>query len=212
MNSFFPFVDIIILGLLAIFLGFRLKNLLGDRSGFKGETINDSKNLNKSEDKNKVVSIHEKKLEGMGIEILKKADPNFSEKEFIEGAESAFNIIIKSFSESNLEALKPLLDYELHKSFSKVISEREALQEKHEVEIVSIDKIQIIESSVFDNISSITLKIVSQQIKIVRDIKGNIIDGDAENKEVIKDKWIFERDVSSINPNWKLVETDAADD
>ena len=212
MNSFFPFLDIIILGLLALFLGFRLKNLLGDRSGY-GEDVNNLETYNeKKPDNNNVINLNKKKISGEGLEVLKKGDPNFSEEEFIIGAKQAFKIIIEAFVDSDVEKLKPLIDYELLKSFTKSISEREARQEKQFVDIISINKLDIINISLNDNIASISIRIESEQIKYTIDKNDKIIDGNKEVSEIIKDKWVLERDISSNNPNWKLVETDVVND
>ena len=212
MNSFFPFLDIIILGLLALFLGFRLKNLLGDRSGY-GEDVNNLETYNeKRPDNNNVINLNKKKISGEGLEVLKKGDPNFSEEEFLIGAKQAFKIIIEAFVDSDVEKLKPLIDYELLKSFTKSISEREARQEKQFVDIISIINLDIIKVSLNDNIASISIKIESEQIKYTIDKNDNIIDGNREVSEIIKDKWVLERDISSDNPNWKLVETDVVND
>ena len=212
MNSFFPFLDIIILGLLALFLGFRLKNLLGDRSGY-GEDVNNLETYNeKKPDNNNVINLNKKKISGEGLEVLKKGDPNFSEEEFIIGAKQAFKIIIEAFVDSDVEKLKPLIDYELLKSFTKSISEREARQEKQFVDIISIIKLDIVNISLNDNVASISIKIESEQIKYTIDKNDNIIDGNKEVSEIIKDKWVLERDISSNNPNWQLVETDVVND
>lgn len=212
MNSFFPFLDIIILGLLALFLGFRLKNLLGDRSGY-GEDLNNLETYNeKKPDNNNVINLNNKKINGEGLETLKKGDPNFSEEEFLNGARQAFKIIIEAFVDSDIEKLKPLIDYELLKSFTKSISEREARQEKQFVDIISINKLDIINISLNDNVASISIKIESEQIKYTIDKNDNILDGNKEVSEIIKDKWVLERDISSNNPNWKLVETDVVND
>ena len=212
MNSFFPFLDIIILGLLALFLGFRLKNLLGDRSGY-GEDVNNLETYNeKKPDNNNVINLNKKKISGEGLEVLKKGDPNFSEEEFLIGAKQAFKIIIEAFVDSDIEKLKPLIDYELLKSFTKSISEREARQEKQFVDIISINKLDIINISLNDNVASISIKIESEQIKYTIDKNDKIIDGNKEVSEIIKDKWVLERDISSNNPNWKLVETDVVND
>ena len=213
MNSFFPFLDIIILGLLALFLGFRLKNLLGDRSGY-GEDVNklESYNETKPDNNNNVINLNKKKISGEGLKTLKKGDPNFSEEEFLSGAKQAFKIIIEAFVDSDIEKLKPLIDYELLKSFTKSISEREARQEKQFVDIISINELDIINISLIDNIASISIKIVSEQIKYTIDKNDIIIDGNKEVSEIIKDKWVLERDTSSNNPNWKLVETDIVND
>ena len=212
MNSFFPFLDIIILGLLALFLGFRLKNLLGDRSGY-GEDVNNLETYNeKKPDNNNVINLNKKKISGEGLEVLKKSDPNFSEEEFLIGAKQAFKIIIEAFVDSDVEKLKPLIDYELLKSFTKSISEREARQEKQFVDIISINKLDIINISLNDNVASISIKIESEQIKYTIDKDDKVIDGNREVSEIIKDKWVLERDTSSNNPNWKLIETDVVND
>ena len=212
MNSFFPFLDIIILGLLALFLGFRLKNLLGDRSGY-GEDVNNLETYNeKKPDNNNVINLNKKKISGEGLEVLKKGDPNFSEEEFIIGAKQAFKIIIEAFVDSDVEKLKPLIDYELLKSFTKSISEREARQEKQFVDIISIIKLDIVNISLNDNVASISIKIESEQIKYTIDKNDKIIDGNKDVSEIIKDKWVLERNISSNDPNWKLVETDVVND
>ena len=212
MNSFFPFLDIIILGLLALFLGFRLKNLLGDRSGY-GEDVNNLETYNKKNpNNNNVINLNKKKISGEGLEVLKKSDPDFSEEEFLIGAKQAFKIIIEAFVDSDVEKLKPLIDYELLKSFTKSISEREARQEKQFVDIISIIKLDIVNISLNDNVASISIKIESEQIKYTIDKNDNIIDGNKEVSEIIKDKWVLERDISSNDPNWKLVETDVVND
>ena len=212
MNSFFPFLDIIILGLLALFLGFRLKNLLGDRSGY-GEDVNNLETYNeKKPDNNNVINLNKKKISGEGLEVLKKGDSNFSEEEFIVGAKQAFKIIIEAFVDSDVEKLKPLIDYELLKSFTKSISEREARQEKQFVDIITIIKLDIVNISLNDNVASISIKIESEQIKYTIDKNDKIIDGNKDVSEIIKDKWVLERDISSNDPNWKLVETDVVND
>ena len=211
MNAFFPFLDIIILGLLAIFLGFRLKNLLGDRSGY-GEDIKNLEAYDKKSEDSNVINLNNKKISGEGLETLIKADPNFSEEDFIVGAKSAFKIIIEAFVDSDIEKLKPLIDYELLKSFTKSISEREARQDKQYVNILSINKISIINISLKESIASITIQIESDQIKYTVDKNDKILDGNKEVSEIIKDKWVLERDISSNNPNWKLVETDVVNE
>ena len=209
MNSFFPFLDIIILGLLAIFLGFRLKGLLGDRSGYSGDLKNpDAIKRDDPIENQNVIKLNNKTINGDGLDFLIKTDPSFNEKQFLEGAKNAFKIIIKSFSDSEIEKLKSLLDYDLLNSFTKSISEREARQERQFSDVLSFKNFEIIEVNITDNLASITLKIVSEQIKYLVDKNDVLLEGNKNQSEIIKDKWVFERDISSNNPNWKLAETD----
>jgi predicted lipid-binding transport protein (Tim44 family) len=101
-----------------------------------------------------------------------------------------------------------ILDYHLLNSFTKSISEREARQERQFSEVVSFKNFEIIEVNITDNLASITLKIVSEQIKYLVDKNDVLLEGNKNQSEIIKDKWVFERDISSNNPNWKLAETD----
>ena len=98
------------------------------------------------------------------------------------------------------------------KSFTKSISEREARQERQFVDIISVITLDIINISLKDNVASISIKIESEQIKYTIDKNDKIIDGNKDVSEIIKDKWVLERDISSNNPNWKLVETDVVND
>ena len=158
MNNFFPFLDIIILGLLAIFLGFRLKGLLGDRSGFS-ENLQNNNALKDNQEKNdNIIKLNQKKISGEGLDILIKADPLFNEREFLKGAESAFRIIINAFASSDTEKLKPLLDYDLYNSFTKSISEREARQETQHLDIISINN--------FDVLNILRIMLMEMQIPI----------------------------------------------
>ena len=195
MNSFFPFLDIIILGLLALFLGFRLKNLLGDRSGY-GEDVNNLETYNeKKPDNNNVINLNKKKISGEGLEVLKKGDPNFSEQEFLDGAKQAFKIIIEAFVDSDIEKLKPLIDYELLKSFTKSISEREARQEKQFVDIISINKLDIINISLSDNVASISIRIESEQIKYTIDKNDLVVIKDKSIDAVVEESSFFDFDL-----------------
>ena len=81
MNNFFPFLDIIILGLLAIFLGFRLKGHLGDRSGYSGDLKNpDAVNKEERIENQNVIKLNNTTINGEGLDSLIKADPGFNEK------------------------------------------------------------------------------------------------------------------------------------
>ena len=78
--------------------------------------------------------------------------------------------------------------------------------------ISSFKSFEIMKVNINDNLASITLKIISEQIKYLVDKNDILLEGDKNKSEIIKDKWVFERDISSTNPNWRLVETDVLDD
>ena len=214
MNFIFPYLDIFILAFLAIFLGFRLKNLLGEKSGFEEKSKTEQKPLENKESENKIVSIHKKNEENnniKGINLIKNIDKSFSENDFKNGVNNAFNIIVKAFSDSDIDSLRKLLSYDLLKNFTKVITERTARNEIHETKIASVDNIEIIEAKLQANLAYITVIITSSQSKSVKNIDGSLIEGNTNTFETIKDKWSFEKDITTSDPIWKLVETDSAE-
>jgi predicted lipid-binding transport protein (Tim44 family) len=53
------------------------------------------------------------------------------------------------------------------------------------------------------------VRFVSQLISVTRDRSGTVIDGSPDKVTEVTDVWTFARDVSSRDPNWKLVATEA---
>ena len=53
------------------------------------------------------------------------------------------------------------------------------------------------------------MRFVSKLISVTRDSDGAVIDGNAEKVTDVTDVWTFARDVSSRDPNWKVVATEA---
>tara|TARA_A100001015_G_C15029306_1_gene732248 strand:- start:2495 stop:3130 length:636 start_codon:yes stop_codon:yes gene_type:complete len=211
MNSIFPYLDIFILAFLAIFLGFRLKNLLGEKSGLEEKPKTEQKPLENKENENKIISINKNNKEIKGIELIRKLDKSFSENDFKNGVKNAFNIIVKAFSDSDIDTLRKLLSYDLLKNFTKVITERTARNEIHETKIASVNNIEITDVKIKENIANITVIITSNQSNSIKKVDGSLIEGNTDTFETIKDKWCFEKDISISDPIWKLVETDSAE-
>ena len=60
------------------------------------------------------------------------------------------------------------------------------------------------------NTAYVTIKFVSQLISVTRDAEGDVVEGDPKKVREVTDIWTFARDISSKNPNWKLVATESA--
>lgn len=138
---------------------------------------------------------------------IKKYDRGFSAKMFLEGAKAAFDMIIEAFAKGDKETLKSLLDDDVFSSFSKTIDERTS-GFIYETKIVAIEKAEIISASLAANIAQIKIKFVSEQIDFVKDLEGRIVEGNPSDINVVNDIWVFERNIKSSDPNWKLSETD----
>jgi len=144
-----------------------------------------------------------------GLDAIRAVDKSFDVKSFIAGARSAYEMIVTAYAEGDRRALKNLLAREVYDGFETVIWEREGRGETAETRFVSIDASEITAAELRGKTAQITLRFVSQLVSATRDRNGNVIDGSAEKVTSVTDVWTFARDVSSRDPNWKLVATEA---
>jgi predicted lipid-binding transport protein (Tim44 family) len=144
-----------------------------------------------------------------GLDAILAADKSFDVKQFIAGARSAYEMIVTAYAEGDRRALKNLLAREVYDEFEAAIREREGRGETSETRFVSIDTTDITAAELRGKTAQITLRFVSQLVSATRDRNGNVIDGSADSVTSVTDVWTFARDVTSRDPNWKLVATDA---
>ena len=207
-----PYVDILIFAVIAIFLGFRLHSVLGKRSGFEQDLARDQEMVDALKAKAKpeeATPEADSSKSGKGVAILKKADPYFDEKSFLKGAESAFAMILKAFADNDIETLKPLLGYEMNMSFADAIKERQLEREQLSINLVELKKASIAEVNLNEGVASIEVEYISKQQRVLRSEDGSVIDGDEKKTQNFHDRWTFERDIHSQDPNWLLVETES---
>lgn len=144
-----------------------------------------------------------------GLDALVAADPSFDPQHFIVGARSAYEMIVTAFAEGDRRTLKGLLGREVYDGFDAAIGEREKRGDKVESKFVSIDKAEISAVEMRGRNAHVTVRFLSQLITVTRDRNGKVIEGNPEKVTDITDVWTFARDVSSRDPNWKLVATEA---
>jgi predicted lipid-binding transport protein (Tim44 family) len=144
-----------------------------------------------------------------GLDAIRAVDKTFDVKNFIAGARSAYEMIVTAYAEGDRRALKNLLAREVYEGFETVIKEREGRGETHETRFVSIDTSEITAAELRGKTAQITLRFVSQLVSATRDRNSNVIDGSADKVTSVTDVWTFARDISSRDPNWKLVATEA---
>jgi predicted lipid-binding transport protein (Tim44 family) len=145
----------------------------------------------------------------VGLDAITRDDASFDVKQFVGGARAAYEMIVLAFAEGDRRSLKNLLSREVYEGFEKAIRDRETRGEKAETRFVSIDKSDIIGAELRARIAQVTVRFVSQLISAIRDRNGNVIEGSPEKVTDVTDVWTFARDVSSRDPNWKLVATEA---
>jgi predicted lipid-binding transport protein (Tim44 family) len=217
MDDGFAFFDIIIFAILAGYLVFQLRRVLGRKTGTEKQQENKvDRNPGSPPDNDNIVSLlpdagidNSDKMDPLsGMTMLRQMDPSFNEQEFITGSKSAFSWIVSAFASGNGDDLKPLLSASLFNSFNDAIEKRSNAGEKLETNIVSIKSSQIDNVTLDGNNVSIAVEFISDQIKVLRGSDETIIDGDPDIIESLTDLWTFNRNIKSSNPNWILIKTE----
>ena len=206
MQSSFPYFDILIFGVIAVFLILRLKNILGTKTDANNQDIN---NRETSKNFSNIVPFKEKKENGnlKEIEKILKVDPQFQVDDFLSGSKTFFKMVLESFANGNVDNIEPYLKTSVLKSFKIAINERIKEKETEIIELNSIKKNEI--RSVILTKTSIKISVFFEtlQVRALINKDSKVIDGDKDNEILVKDEWVFERKINSDNPNWLLVET-----
>ena len=142
-----------------------------------------------------------------GLRSVAEADPTFSPKSFLEGAKSAYEMIVTAFASGDRQTLKNLLEKDVYDGFERVIKEREAAGRKVDFTFVGLPKIEISEAEGDKRQVSVTIRFHAEVVSATRDKDGTLIEGNADQVQAIADEWTFARNPKSRDPNWKLVAT-----
>ena len=195
MNYSFEYIDIILLAMIAGFIFLRLRGILGKRSGHE---------------ENLSTSFEQEDFPKKTQKIVNQE--NFDEtakKEFLSGAKIAYETIITSFSSGNIKAIKTLLDKKVFNDFNEAIKDRVEKKLTSDTTFIGINSAEIKEHNQLNNIFEVSVDFVSEIISCIRDKDKKIISGDPEKIKKVYDTWKFSRDISSKNPNWYLIDTQA---
>ena len=197
MSSQFGFVDIILLAMFAGFIILRLRNILGRKTGHQGKPI--SKYFPKEMEVLKDIENNEAIKTGNVDEEVKK--------QFLKGADVAYEQIITSFAKGDKKSLKSLLGKDLFDTFAEVIDERKKKELKYETTFIGLKSSKILEFQKIENIYKITVNFISEIITCVKDKNNKIIEGNPDTIKTVNDVWKFSKNMWSQNPTWYLVET-----
>ena len=197
MSNNFGYLDIILLAMIAGFIILRLRNILGRKTGHQDKVYSnfaekDFSNFKKSED-----------------ETLKKSPEDFNSKEkkqFLKGAEIAYETILTSFAKGDKDSLKRLLTEKMQANFSSAIEDRNSKKIKSELTFVgmkssAIEKFDKTAEAIF-----LTVKFVSEIISVKKDKDNKVVEGDPNKIKTVIDHWKFTKKISSRSPNWYLSE------
>ena len=197
MSSQFGFIDIILLAMFAGFIILRLRNILGRKTGYQGKSI--------------------KRYFPKGMEVLKDINNNEAiregnvdeeaKKQFLKGADEAYEQIITSFAKGDKKSLRGLLGKGLFNDFSEVIDDRKKKELKYETTFIGLKSSKVLEFKKIENIYKVTVNFVSEIITCVKDKNNQIIEGNPDIIKTVNDVWKFSKNMWSQDPTWYLVET-----
>ncbi|CAO3352672.1 Tim44/TimA family putative adaptor protein [Azospirillum melinis] len=226
MGDGFVFIEIVIFAMIAAFLVYRLRSVLGRRTGEERQRSNPFTSAPGAAKPDNVVNLPERNRArpdvapgadvvvsdeplslAASIDQIRAADPNFDEKHFLEGSKAAFAMIVDAFARGDTATLRPLLADDVYDSFAQVIRDRQAAGEQHEARIEQVREAEVVEAKLdAGRTARVTVRLVSDQVNVVRDRNGAIVDGDPKALVENTDVWTFARNLRSRDPNWALVE------
>ncbi len=224
------YIDVIIFGIIAVFLFLKLRNTIGTRHGEerKRPTLFDApkpeekrpeklgEKLGEKRDEKTIVldtpsSPHQSQPKGIVesavLTQIALKDPSFDERDFIQGAKFAFETIVEAFAKGDKETLDSLLSPQMMDSFEKVIDRNKEKGYVVFTDILNVKKAEIQDCKLDESIANITIKFTADEIRTVKNNAGDLLSGDPDQIHEIKDIWTFQKNLKSSNPNWTLVKT-----
>lgn len=235
MGEGFQFFEILLFAAVAVFIILRLRRVLGRRTGQQrppAKSFLDRTARNKDEDN--VVSLPDRDPDdapedaqpaaqdsraqasdveepeddlAAGIADIKANDSSFDPDNLLQGARTAYDMVLTSFASGDSDTLRALLDDDVYDDFQRAIVDRESRKETLETTVVAIKATSIIEAATRGRLAEVTIKFVSELVNVTRDANNEVISGDPRTVQEITDFWTFLRDMRSNDPNWKLIAT-----
>ena len=228
MSEAFPYADLVILAMIAGFILLRLRSILGqkdDRPDIGGggffqvkpteqgtkpdaiiQIIEKVKSKPKDDNDPYIASLGEGDI-ATSLAEIKTKDASFNATIFLNGAKMAFEMVFDSFAKGDKNTLQMLLSRDIYNHFVSDIDEREKQEVKTETTLLSVAPKEITLVKLNKNLVQITVKFESEQVTVERGKNGEIVSGDPSDVSHVIDEWVFERDITSKNPNWKIIET-----
>lgn len=211
-------VDLILFGMIALFLVLRLRSILGKRQGFEGVPemkLRRGPAAPTIDGRAEPVTEPARKLPdpasptGQALAAMRTQDRNFDPSAFLAGAEGAFRLIVTSFATGDRDKLRPLLAPDIFTVFDQAIAAREQEGHTQRTEIRSILESTIEGASVQGSQGTITVRFVSHQITLTTAADGTIVSGTDAVTELV-DIWTFARDLKASGQAWRLTSAQSA--
>jgi predicted lipid-binding transport protein (Tim44 family) len=211
---------IVILALVALFVGLRLYSVLGERTGHEQQPILKpadpaAQAKQKVSQPQPVPSAPTESSDlsfvptaGPGVRAILAADPSFDVARFLEGSKAAYRLILESFWKGELDELRPHVDDHVFETFAAAVEQRKKDGLTLDNRLVAIDQAVISEASAERGAAIITVRFEADIAAVTRDSEGKVVAGSLSDAVQTRDLWTFRRDIASRDPNWLLIETD----
>ena len=118
-------------------------------------------------------------------------------------------MILMGFERGDMGSIKDFLADDVYETFAEVVAMREEQGLTIEAEFIGIREMSL-NHATFDkdsNLAELSVKFVGELTSVVRDSKGEIIEGTPNEIKRQKDVWTFARVMGTDDPNWQLVAT-----
>jgi predicted lipid-binding transport protein (Tim44 family) len=211
---------IVILALVALFIGLRLYSVLGERTGHEQQPIlkpadSDARVEPRPAPPSAVPQPTQDPgdtaflpMAGPGVRAILAADPTFDVARFLEGAKTAYRVVLEAFWKSDLATLRPHVDDHVYETFSAAIERRKKEGLTLENRLVNIDQAVISEATIERSVAVVTVRFEADIAAVTRNAQGEVVAGSLSDAVQTRDLWTFRRDTNSRDPNWLLIETD----
>jgi predicted lipid-binding transport protein (Tim44 family) len=216
-------LSIIILALVALFIGLRLYSVLGERTGHEQQlTLKPAEQdaavaqrvppsatavANPAEPSGDAYL----PTAGPGVRAILAVDHSFDVARFLEGAQAAYRMILEAFWRGELEEVRELVDPEVHAAFASAVAERQAAGHRLDNRLIAIEHSVIAAAGLDAKVATVTVRFEADIAAITRTAEGEVVAGSLSDAVQTRDRWTFRRDLASRDPNWILVETDEED-
>lgn len=212
-------VEIVLLALVALFVGLRLYAVLGQRTGHEQQPVARTEPSAKREVTVPVTdapatvepgAVALDKTAATAMRALVSADASFDAGRFLDGAQAAYKIILEAFWRGDRQVLAELTGDEVRLAFEAAIAEREAAEHSLDNRLIAIERAQIEDARVENRVATIDVRFDAFIASVSRDAAGEMVAGSLTDAIATNDVWTFRRNLASDDPNWLLVETDEA--
>jgi predicted lipid-binding transport protein (Tim44 family) len=211
---------IVILALVALFIGLRLYSVLGERTGHEQQPILKpaDPDARAAPQVTQPVAPQPAAPEGgdlayvptagPGVRAILAADSTFDVARFLEGAKSAYRMILEAFWKGDLETLRSHVEPHVYEAFASSVEERAKDGLSLDNRLVAIEQAVISEATLERGVAVVTVRFEADIAAVTRNADGQVVAGSMSDAVQTREMWTFRRDTGSRDPNWLLVETD----